>query len=74
MAMCARLALISSSRNVGGWERTKASDEETGIDTINWRGVNAPLAEEGIYDIIKNENHDDDADIRPLELHKLISF
>ena len=62
MAVCARLILISSSRKVERWERTKASDEETGIDTFNWCEVDAPLAEEGIDDIIEDRNHDDDAD------------
>ena len=61
MAVCARLVLISSSRSGEGWERTKTSDEETGIDTFNWGEVDAPLAEEGVDDIIEDGNHDDDA-------------
>jgi hypothetical protein len=60
--VCARLVLISSSRSLEGWERTKTSDEETGVDTFDWREVDTPLAEEGVDDIIEDRNHDYDAD------------
>ncbi len=41
---------------------TKASDEETGVDTLDGGEVNVTAAEEWVDDLVEDGNHDDDTD------------
>jgi len=70
--MCCEVSIIYRFKKP---ERTKTSDEETSIDTLNRCEVDALLAEEGIDDIIENGNHDDDTDrVQVPRITKSISF